>query len=311
MAYICAIANECSQQDIEHAFMAGLFHDIGLLFIKRATRHKKGALTSKEWQEMQLHPIIAYKLFKTIDDFPMIVARAILQHHEKADGSGYPMSTEGDKLNDLGELISLLDDVIAIYYKQFKPAQRSLSDLTPILQMNSNGYKQQTLSCVIQVIKRSPPSSIGSAEYNIILDLIDYTYRQQLYVNTLADTIKQTNEAIGFEHHIKPLNLLQDATMNILVVISSSGLQDILKDVWLEQVSESNQEDLYKEVEHTRLMLEEIIYQLRHYQKRANTFVSKNTDDMATHVVNALAIFEQTALPQASNKLESYWQKYL
>ena len=67
----------------------GLLHDIGKIGIDENVLNKDGALTDDEWREMKRHPEIGFRILGAVTDFSHL-ARAVLEHHERWDGGGYP-----------------------------------------------------------------------------------------------------------------------------------------------------------------------------------------------------------------------------
>jgi hypothetical protein len=307
LAYITGVAAKYSQAKIEIAFLAGLLHDIGLLFIPRNCLDKRKRLTAQEWKEIQLHPIIAFKLLKDIDGFSMVSRKAILDHHERPDGSGYPMGNEEDDISEIGSLISLLDDVIVVYNKQFKPLKRTIKNILPIIQMNTFGYHQSAVTAIILVLKQSNNQIVENIEQEVVKDLINYTYQQQLYINKIMDVIKQINDIIGYSHNSKSVTTIQNIGNKITSVIASSGLQESSYIALLQRLTTDNHKELHLEIEETRLMLEEIIYQLQSYYKAANLFNTKNSNNLSEKVGIFTEVFSATDRPPIPESIIQYW----
>lgn len=76
---------------------AGLLHDIGKVQIDGAILTKPGKLTDEEFEEMKKHTMLGYDLVVQSGSFSTEIANAALMHHERADGSGYPMGVKGYK----------------------------------------------------------------------------------------------------------------------------------------------------------------------------------------------------------------------
>jgi putative nucleotidyltransferase with HDIG domain len=69
--------------------MAALVHDVGKLAIPNDILNKQGQLTGYEFDVIKTHPMVGYDIMKSIE-FPWPVAKIVLQHHERMNGSGYP-----------------------------------------------------------------------------------------------------------------------------------------------------------------------------------------------------------------------------
>ncbi|MEA3470799.1 MAG: PAS domain S-box protein [Thermodesulfobacteriota bacterium] len=95
-----AIAREMKLPDeqVEGILVAATLHDIGKIYEPSEILSKPGILTDIEFLMMKVHPRIGYDILKNIE-FPWPVAKIVLQHHEKLDGSGYPEGlSDGDIL---------------------------------------------------------------------------------------------------------------------------------------------------------------------------------------------------------------------
>ncbi len=85
-----------------------LLHDIGKIGVPDAILRKPAALDEAEWQKMRLHPLYGQEILRGID-FLEGAGRVVAQHHEKFDGSGYPLGMRGEEI-DLGARIFAVAD---------------------------------------------------------------------------------------------------------------------------------------------------------------------------------------------------------
>lgn len=83
-------------------------HDIGYLGLSETTIFATQKLDSKQWEEMQGHPELGYRLASLSPDLAHL-AESILQHHEHWDGSGYPRGVKGENINIYARIIALVD----------------------------------------------------------------------------------------------------------------------------------------------------------------------------------------------------------
>ncbi|MFT5117752.1 MAG: HD-GYP domain-containing protein (c-di-GMP phosphodiesterase class II) [Kiritimatiellia bacterium] len=277
LAHICAITNEIPQTEIEEHFLAGLVHDIGFLHINHNILKKQGDLSAEEWRSIQSHPVIGYEIVNNIANFPKVVTRAVLEHHENLDGSGYPRNKTAQDLGSLGQLINLLGNVIAIYTKKLKPQQRSLRGVIPVVQINMHSYSPNAVSTIIRALKCVPESEKKSPNIKIIKELIVQTQEKQEYIKITTNIIKNASQQLGYTHNNKEIFSLQNTIYNVILIMNSSGLNDKNCINWLSELESSDQQKHYNEVEDTQVMLSEIIYQIQTYQKNANLFISKNS----------------------------------
>ncbi len=95
--------------EIEETILGALLHDIGKALIPLKVLNKPGSLTDEEMHLVRFHSLRGYKFLKQYGDFSQSVLLCALQHHERIDGSGYPMAVKGDKIHPYAKLIAIAD----------------------------------------------------------------------------------------------------------------------------------------------------------------------------------------------------------
>lgn len=89
--------------------LAGLLHDIGNVRIDSAIFRKPGRLTAEELHEMRQHTVYGFRLLEGVASLNQGVSLAALQHHERIDGSGYPMKVTGEKIHPYAKIVAIAD----------------------------------------------------------------------------------------------------------------------------------------------------------------------------------------------------------
>jgi PAS domain S-box-containing protein/putative nucleotidyltransferase with HDIG domain len=120
----CAIAQEMGlpEDQIDGIRMAASTHDIGKIRIPADILSKPGKLEEIESMIVKAHPQVGYEVLKEID-FPYPVAEAVLQHHERIDGSGYPAGLTGDQIIIEAKILGVADVVEAMAsHRPYRPA---------------------------------------------------------------------------------------------------------------------------------------------------------------------------------------------
>lgn len=98
---------------IEGMRVMGFLHDLGKIAVPDQVLCKPGKLNAQEFQLIKNHPQIAYDILIKID-FPWPVGLAILQHHERLNGSGYPHGFAGRDIILEARILAVADVVAAI-----------------------------------------------------------------------------------------------------------------------------------------------------------------------------------------------------
>ncbi|MCP4545727.1 MAG: PAS domain S-box protein [bacterium] len=97
-----------SPYELQGLRLMGLLHDIGKIGIPTEILSKPGKLTLEEMELMRLHPQMSYDILKDIS-FPWPVAKVVLQHHERLNGSGYPNGLDSDEIMWQVRLLAVAD----------------------------------------------------------------------------------------------------------------------------------------------------------------------------------------------------------
>lgn len=88
--------------------LGGLLHDIGKCKIPLSIINKPGRLTPEEYSVIKTHPVIGYEMLKN-QNIPSRIKKIVLTHHERCDGSGYPMGLHGEDIDDYANIIGIAD----------------------------------------------------------------------------------------------------------------------------------------------------------------------------------------------------------
>jgi HD-GYP domain-containing protein (c-di-GMP phosphodiesterase class II) len=99
--------------DVYKLEVSGLFHDIGKIAIQDHILNKSGPLTEQEWHEIMRHPEVGYWILSTSLEMSDI-AKYVLYHHERFDGSGYPKGLKEREIPLLSRIISVVDSYDAM-----------------------------------------------------------------------------------------------------------------------------------------------------------------------------------------------------
>ncbi len=106
--YVAASWLGWSEEDKETAMLCGLLHDVGKLKISHSILTKPARLDPVEFKHIQKHPIFGYKILKE-QGVGEHIQNAALMHHERYDGSGYPLNLSGEAIDRFARLTAISD----------------------------------------------------------------------------------------------------------------------------------------------------------------------------------------------------------
>lgn len=131
----CYIAEKLNlpKIQVEGIKVAALLHDIGKVAVPNHILSKYGSISEHEFDIIKTHPQKGYKILNKLK-FPWPVDKIVLQHHERIDGSGYPVGLLGDDILLEAKIIAVADVVEAISshrpYRNAKGTDQAIAEIS-------------------------------------------------------------------------------------------------------------------------------------------------------------------------------------
>jgi putative nucleotidyltransferase with HDIG domain len=137
--------------------VAGLLHDVGKVAVPGEILSKPGKLTPNEFSIISSHCQVGYDILEKID-FPWPVTKAILQHHERIDGSGYPYHLSGEEIVIEARILGVADVVDAMSsHRPYRPALGLNKALQEISQASGTLYDSKVVHACLRLLRRNEP----------------------------------------------------------------------------------------------------------------------------------------------------------
>lgn len=144
---------ELSPDLIDGIRIAGIIHDIGKIYVPAEILSKPRRLSQIEFNLIKTHSQVGYDVLKAID-FPWPVAKIILQHHERIDGSGYPHNLSGDEIMLEARILGVADVVEAMAsHRPYRPALGVEAALEEIYKNRGVLYEPEVVDACISVFR--------------------------------------------------------------------------------------------------------------------------------------------------------------
>jgi len=144
----CAIAEKMalSPGTIEGIGIAGLLHDVGKIRIPISILSRAGKLLEAELKMIKIHPEVGFDILKEIP-FPWPVAKMVLQHHERLDGSGYPQGLSEHEILPESKILAVADVIEAnSSFRPYRPAHGIDAALKVLIQKKGKQYDADVVS---------------------------------------------------------------------------------------------------------------------------------------------------------------------
>jgi len=129
-----------------HELGAGFFfHDLGKVRVRSEVINKPGKLNEAEMGEMRTHPFKGYEI---LDETGFLTDEAeliVLQHHERADGTGYPRGLKGHEIHEYGRICSIADVFDALTSRRSYHKERTPYEALALMREQMLGHFERDL----------------------------------------------------------------------------------------------------------------------------------------------------------------------
>lgn len=113
-----------AESEMDSLMLLAVLHDIGKIAIPNSILEKPGMLSPEEWDSIKKHPEIGYRIALGTPEMAPI-AEAILHHHERWDGTGYPLGLKNEEIPLLSRIITIIDSYDVMLFG--RPYQECMS----------------------------------------------------------------------------------------------------------------------------------------------------------------------------------------
>lgn len=151
---------EMSKKKIFELVSSGLIHDIGKTKIPDSILNKKGKLTQDEFEVIKTHPYLGFEMIKNVSGFHMDLKQAVLMHHERMDGSGYPYGLTGQSINRHARIIAIADVFDAM--TQNRIYKNKVSPFESFEMFLTEGVSQFDYPILSSFLKHMAPLYVGN-----------------------------------------------------------------------------------------------------------------------------------------------------
>ncbi len=206
---------------------AGLFHDIGKSRIPEAILNKPGKLSESEFAVMKSHTLEGYQLMRNQPGLNPEILRAVVEHHERIDGTGYPRGLKEDEIGRFSRIISVVDVYDALTSRRvYKEPMAPAKALGMMYQWRDRDYSPKAIENFIKCIGVFPVGSfvrLSGGEHAVVVQanaerptkpvvkvVFDARLRQRLPLTLDLDALTGSPQAQDIAQVLNPAELQID-----------------------------------------------------------------------------------------------------
>lgn len=186
------------QDSLHDIGTAGVLHDIGKIMIPKEILNKNGKLTDEEFSIIKNHPVYGYQFLASNKSISEPIRRAVLHHHEKYMGGGYPSGLKGNEIPLYARVLTVVDVFDALvterpYHKAYK-----VGDTLELMYTMSNQFDMDIFKAFLKSLVVYPIGSIVELSDNRTCQVIKsnkgYPLRPVVKDVKTGDTLDLAND---------------------------------------------------------------------------------------------------------------------
>jgi diguanylate cyclase (GGDEF)-like protein/PAS domain S-box-containing protein len=136
----------------KHLILLAKYHDIGRITIDKDIWNKQGPLDDNEWQRVKTHAEVGSRLVASIPELQFI-AQSVLQHHERYDGTGYPMGLKGKAIDEHARLLAIMEAYDSMTHTQVYKERMSKDEaINELLKNTGSQFDRELVRRFLRII---------------------------------------------------------------------------------------------------------------------------------------------------------------
>lgn len=149
------------KKNLDKLAIGAMLHDLGKTVLDPEIQFKQGPLTDEEYEVMKKHAEYSYEILSGESTLPEESKKIALMHHERLDGTGYPMGLKGDEISEFAQIVAIADVYDALIsdrcYRLKWPASRAVDYL---IEKSGTYFSPELVQLFIQRIAIYPNGSM-------------------------------------------------------------------------------------------------------------------------------------------------------
>lgn len=270
-AMMIALELGLEQEDLEVIFTAAQMHDAGFLNIDPDIASIFDKLPDTEKREMFVQQLsLGEEFLEKVPNLSKRVVRAVQEHKERKDGSGWPRGLIGHKHAIDAQIVGLAVMLDEAYKRKLKPRGYGPSQLIPLVQAESESVERDVFYATVEMLRNNTHGNAQAVPIEFMPNLSRYLLVQQRFLVHWLSLAKECAVAMRETQNISQTERSMLIITSLEELYRNSGLWDPEVRRWLSSAAQ-RLEALYdqaegEELEITALMFEDVLDKLKSLQ---------------------------------------------
>ena len=202
------------------------------------------------------------------------IVTAVSEHHERCDGTGYPLAKVESELSIAGQVLAVADSIVGIYFNRFKAQGRRWREVIPVLEMNRAAYLYRSCDIVTTMILRSELPLPNVVHGSGVPEFAERMLQQNLQLQNWFTQLRDCLTSVGYTHGDRKLHALQNVIFHIATTFKGSMLfkEDLRES--LESMAGKEGNSITQVVADASLRQEEMKFHLQRLSRMVQMYIS-------------------------------------
>lgn len=229
ITHAMSVRLKLSERDKQDVLLAALCHDLGEMHTDPKMLDSGHRITPEERRFIHVHPITSYIILNAIEDIPPATLQAVLHHHERLDGSGYPYGLNGNRIHPLAKLLCVAEVMVGV----IRNADRQRLDV--MLRLNQKRFDPEVVTVLRDLLRN------GVGEQEVSSPKNDASTQLARLTGVLS-TWPGVQDSLAKQESFTPqLQFLNERMMMLRSSVLQSGINPADVEVLLELAGEDDQ----------------------------------------------------------------------
>lgn len=213
--------------------LAACLHDIGELYVPRDYLFSRKRLSPHEWRNVMVHPLIGSRVIAQQMNYHEDVALAVMEHHERSNGTGYPRKVRGKAISPLGEILIIAEVLAGMLTKPDFPIARALL----VFKLIPGEYPSRPLGALHEMVQQA---RIDHRERIIEPAKLEHIRAVLGELDNLRQKFKEHHEAVTHPTEKSIAENIRLRLMHLKQAVISIGLEHCFQaDTWQTVITDS------------------------------------------------------------------------
>ncbi|MGX5174980.1 HD-GYP domain-containing protein [Aliikangiella sp. IMCC44653] len=252
---------ELDLREVINIVIAALVRDVGMMHIAPDLFESAKQNKSIMQKIIKSHVLISELVLNDVPQLPRLITKAILEHHERDDGAGYPHGKQGSQLCLQGQILAMSDTMQEIV-NRYKKQGKGMAHLEGFLTLNTTTFGKEAYNGFLQLVKRSASEAKLTRPESEFKQFNQRLLQTNKIFFTVCSSLEKLEANLKDASKDKSKSILKNFIARLTDMRIKAGVPSREYASWIEHVANEELVESYTEMELIGSMFDEMSWQV-------------------------------------------------